>query len=203
MIHRFVLILMIPTVIGCSQSDERLEHLAHQALQSQAQQNRDMAQQSREVTEASKRLVEADAKARQETIELQSQLIERDAQGRAELDQLVRETHTEIRTDERHLDQQRAALELERQRVARARQREPVIAESIQAAGLLLACLLPLLLAGYVLYTLNRPGDDDVLVGQLLVQELTADEPLLLPRSTVPPALRHEDVPAHDEPLPD
>ena len=112
-----------------------------------ARENRHIAEQSHQVAEASKQLVEADAKARQEIIELQGQLIERDAQGRAELDQLVRETHAELRSDKRYLDQQR--VELERQAVARARQRKPVIAESIQAFGLVLACLLPLLQRRY------------------------------------------------------
>ena len=56
----------------------------------------------------------------------------------------------------------------------------------------MLACLLPLLLAGYLLHTLNRnAGNEDQQVAEFFLAELASDKPLLLPVAPRPAALEH------------
>jgi hypothetical protein len=75
------------------------------------------------------------------------------------------------------------------------RQREPILAASIETLGLILACLLPLTLCGLLLWRLGRVEPDDAAVAELLVCELTSDRPRLLPGWVSPPALP-QDPPA-------
>ena len=51
-----------------------------------------------------------------------------------------------------------------------------IIAETIGAIGGIIACLLPLLLACYVLYTTNRNKNDSEMLNELLVTEIINDE---------------------------
>jgi len=44
-----------------------------------------------------------------------------------------------------------------------------------------LACLLPLLVCVYVLWSVGRRDEPDSVVTELLVQELVSDRPMLLP----------------------
>jgi type VI protein secretion system component VasF len=97
------------------------------------------------------------------------------------------------------LDDQRQSIEVERQSLAAARQREPIVAEAIGAAALLLAALLPLLLAAYALRQL-KAGSTDEAVKEVLVRELV-EGPLLTERPTsrlagqsgnVPPRLEQQ-----------
>ena len=55
----------------------------------------------------------------------------------------------------------------------------------------MLACLLPLVLAGYVLYTVNRasPSADADAVSEVLIGEIVSATPELLPGPTPPPQL--------------
>lgn len=74
--------------------------------------------------------------------------------------------------------------------------RREYIAETIGAIGLILACLLPLLLAAYVLRTLSRSIEGDTAVSELLIEELASDRPKLLPPPESPsctlPALDYQ-----------
>ena len=88
-----------------------------------------------------------------------------------------------MHTERASLDRQREDMEQERRNIAAQRQRDPIVAQTISAVGLTLACLLPLLLAGYVVYSLNRSSDDNDALSELLIMEMTADQPLLLPSS--------------------
>ncbi len=74
-------------------------------------------------------------------------------------------------------------MEEERRSLAAERRRAPVIAQAIGAVGLTLACLAPLLLAAYVIRAVNQDGDESAALSELLVMEMTADQPLLLPIS--------------------
>jgi hypothetical protein len=78
------------------------------------------------------------------------------------------------------VNDQRDELESERREIATQRHRDPLIAAAVNNVGLVLACLIPLALAGYLLYCLRDRSDDEA-VGELLIRELTADRPLLLP----------------------
>lgn len=157
-------------MIGCSSSDERYVELSQQSVARQAEQNHQMAQQSQQVAEATRSLVEADARARAELIEAQHSL---EAGIQAERDKL---------------DQQRQALEQDRQSVAAARVREPIIAQAIGAAACLLAVMACVVFCIYLVRaTSNAPAELEL--NELLLTELLTDNPAFLPRPTLPLAL--------------
>jgi len=62
--------------------------------------------------------------------------------------------------------------------------RAPIIAAAITQVGLWLVCLAPLALCGYLLYVLRHAGDDDAAVTELLIDEIIAEHPRLLPLET-------------------
>jgi TolA-binding protein len=132
--------------------DEEDERLARFAAESTRQQ----AEQNREMAQLNREV----AQSHQELIGLQHNLEEQQVQ----------------------VNQQRDHLEAERREIAKLRHRDPIIAAAISNVGLVLACLLPLALAGYLLYCLRGRSDDEA-VGELLIEELTTDRPLLLPRA--------------------
>jgi hypothetical protein len=92
----------------------------------------------------------------------------------------------EIDADRGHLDQQRTVLEDERRAIAAERVRDPIIANAMIGAVILAACALPLVLAFFVLRGAHKSEPDDAALSELLVQELVAEEPLLLPRPILP-----------------
>ena len=143
---------------GCS-SDARLVQLSEQAAERQAAQNHQMARVTSEVAAASKELIEADAQARQEMAQL----------------------HNKLGEEHRQIGRQRDQLEQERQQIAEQRQRDPLLAAAITTTGLTLAGLLPLLLAGLVIWRLRDAGQELETLNQLLVEELVAEQPRLLP----------------------
>ena len=170
-----MLTMTLLMMAGCADSgDERFRQLAQQALYEQSEQNKRLAEQSKQIAEASRRLIEGDAAARKDLLEAQNQLT------------------SELHTERASLDRQREEMEQERRNIAAQRQRDPLIAQTISTVGLTLACLLPLLLAGYVIYSHNRSSDDNDALSELLIMEMTADQPLLLPSSlTTVAAIEH------------
>jgi hypothetical protein len=96
----------------------------------------------------------------------------------------------------------------ERREIAAARQRAPVVAAAIQYGFLVLACLAPLGLAGYLIYVMRHSSADDDTVTQLLIEELVAEWPRLLlggPAGTEQaalPAMEHEPGAAPDDEYP-
>ena len=134
--------LTLLLAVGCADSrDERFRQLAQQALHEQSEQNKRLAEQSRQIAEASRRLVEGDAAARKDLLAAHKQLM------------------SELHSERANLDRQHEEMEQERRNIAARRHRDPVIAQAIGAVGLTLACLLPLLLAAYVIRAVNRDGD--------------------------------------------
>jgi hypothetical protein len=167
---------LIPVLIalGCSSNDERLVDLSRQSLDRQADQNRLVATNNQQVIDATQKLVEADAEARQENTQL----------------------HREIEAERAGLNQQRDALEQERREIADQRNRDPIVAESIQAAVALIVAALPLVVCLFLLRGLFHKSDDeamaDVLVEELISHQSLLGEPLFrtLPRQTPPEALQ-------------
>jgi hypothetical protein len=151
---------------GCGSSgDERLVVMAQKNIAEQARQNERMAEQSIQIAEASKRLVEADSQARQEMLQAQAALQE------------------EIQLARNNVDRQRDLLESERREIAGQRHRDPIVAESIGAVGLGIACLLPLVLAGYIVHCLRRNMDSDEALSELLIMEIAGEQPGILTSS--------------------
>ncbi len=166
---------------GCADSrDDRLAEMAQQSMREQARQNERLTSQSQQIAEASKHLVENDSQARKEMIAAHATL------------------QKELQTERANINQQLSKLESERREIARQRGRDPIIANAISGIGLTLACLLPLLLAGYVIYSLNRSSDDSDALSEMLVMEMTAEQPLLLPISHPPVAALEHSPPPHD-----
>lgn len=156
--HRLIpLSLVAAAVIGCSSSDERLSQLAQEMAHEQASQNHRMAQLQQEVAAGARQLVEAEGRARQEFFKLQAQL----------------------QSQTIDVGRQRDELELQRQQLDLQRRREPLIASAVLQAGLLIACLAPLLLCGQLLRSANQETADELVV-ELLVRELASNEPRLL-----------------------
>jgi cell division protein FtsN len=182
MLAMFAMVLLVTA--GCDNErppDERFQQLAQQALHEQSEQNKRLVDQNKQVAEASRQLVAEDAQARRELLEAQRQLT------------------SELHAERASLDRQHEALEEERRSLAAQQQREPVIAHTIGAVGLTLACLLPLLLAAYVIHTLNHQDEDPAALNELLVLDLTSERPRLLPHSVRSVAALEHRRPDDDE----
>jgi len=161
-------------VAGCETESDRVAAVAREAAERQAEQSKQMAELQSQVAEAHKRLVEGEAKARTELVALQRDLQEAQAE----------------------IGRQRDVLEEERRQWAGQRGRDPILAAAITSVGVVLACLLPLLLCIYVVRALRDEATNDAAVAELLVEELAADQPLLLPPPGATPALPCEAGPA-------
>ena len=212
------MILLLILVTGCSSPpDDRLAKLSQQSCDRQARQNQTIAEQSRQIGETTGELLEAEGKARQELIDLQRELakgdgqarqeliqvqqdlVQRDTQCRQELSTLQRETQSAIQTERQSIDRQHENLEIERRQIAGERQRAPVIAAAIMQLGLILACLAPLALCVYLLWSLRSTAEQDEAVTEFLVEELTSERPKLLlpgPPQAEQPALPNPAGPA-------
>ena len=126
-------------------------------------------------------------------MEASRDLVVADAQARAEMITAQAELQSAIQANRATVDHQRDALEQDRREIAQTRYREPLIAEALGSLGLLLACLLPLLLAAYILYSVNQPRAEEAILNELLITELAAEQSKLLPISLSAPRLeQHE-----------
>ena len=194
--------MMLPALMalasGC-QDDERVarervarEQVIRESVASQREQNRRMDEQNRRLIETSHEVT----RQGRELAQTAERLVEQDARARQEMivaHQAMREQLHEERTS---VDQQRAVLEQDRKTVARQRLLLPVIADSIEAIGLLLAAMLPLALAYLVLHASHRQSDEAAAVSEMLVLELTTRSPRWLSCNSNPPALPTCDVQA-------
>ena len=180
---RLAVALTLP-LIGCAPvpdaRDQRLADVAQQSVAVQAQQNEHIARQSQTVAEQSRHLAEAT-----------QQLVSQDAAARQQLLAAHEKLNTQLQQQRVAIDAGRDALEQERRQLAAERQREPILAASIETLGLILACLFPLALCGLLLWRLGRVEPDDAAVAELLVCELTSDRPRLLPGPLLRPGLEH------------
>lgn len=163
--HKLILMPIVAalmlTAIGCDEDEnKRLAEMAERHLERQAEQSHQVTELQREVAEGSRRLVEADAQARQEMVTLQR----------------------EVQAERSEVGRQRDLLEGERRDLAAKRRLDPIVAAAITNIGLLLACLLPLVLCWYLLQRRVEPADDQA-VAEVLLEDLVADRPLLLPRT--------------------
>ena len=104
-------------------------------------------------------------------------LVEADAKSRAEFHELARD----LQTERLGLNQQRESLDQEREELALARIRDPLIASAIVELGLAALCLLPLLVCIYVLRAVTSGNSEDgaQALSDLLVLDLTTQQPLL------------------------
>ena len=163
-----MLTVMVTLTIGCESGDERLARYAQQATELQARQNELSAQNSHLVAKQSQDLTQA-----------ASHLVDKDADARRELIAAHERQVKQFQAERANLDLQRESVEQRRQELADAERREPLLAQSLESAALLVTALLPLLVAIYALRQLRRQGENSDLLTEVLVEELTAAEPHL------------------------
>jgi hypothetical protein len=177
-------LLMLGVVGGCGRSpDERLANFAQQTMSEQMKQNDRIADQSRAVVEGSHQLAET-----------AKELVEHDAEARRELIAAQQELTSQLNGQQSAIQTGHQQLEQDRREIAEQRHRDPIIAAVIQNIGLTLACLLPLLVAVFVIRQMQSQEPDHAAVAELLILEMTADEPRLLPGPTSQcSALTHDD----------
>jgi len=158
------LLVTMTLIAGCESRDARLAKYAEQATHLQARQNELTAQQTQTVArqgqaiaEATKNLVEQDSTARRELLKAQHRMSQ------------------ELATERQLLNEQRDELAVQKEQLAVARQREPLVARSIEVAALIFAALLPLLVAIYVLRQIGGREADGEQLTELLIDELATD----------------------------
>ena len=164
---------IIVIAIGCQSESDRVAELAIRHATEQSQLSRETIELQAELVKGTQQVVDADALARRDFIELEGKL-----------------------------DEQRAAIADERREIAKHRHRAPVVASALITVGSLLACLLPLVLAGYLLRCQLSEPDDHSLT-EVLLDEIAAghpvfaasNDPLLAHASSrPPPRIGGEDV---------
>ncbi|WP_286765570.1 MULTISPECIES: hypothetical protein [Rhodopirellula] len=99
----------------------------------------------------------------------------------AELHRKVVELQRDVQTERAAIGQQRDRLESERHSIASERRWDSLVAAAITNVGLLLACSLPLALVWLLLARPPDTGDEQAVV-EIMLDDLTAKEPLLLYR---------------------
>lgn len=178
--------VLIPgTIAGCSRApDERLAEFAQQTMTEQIRQNQRMADQSEAIVDESHQLAEA-----------AKEMVERDAEARRELIAAQQKLTSQLNEQQSAIYTGHEQLEQDRRDIAEQRQRDPIIAAVIQNIGLVIACLLPLLVAVQVIWQMQSQEPDHAAVAELLTMELTSEEPLLLPG----PRLRQGTLAQEDE----
>jgi hypothetical protein len=157
-----IVALMTLLLIGCDDS-QRVAEVAERAADRQADQNKEMVQLNREVAEGTKRLVEADAKARDDALAMQ--------------------THLHLQQAE--VGQQRDQLESERREIADKRLRESILAPILANLGPLRVGALVLVFCALLVYGLDSDKGEGDVVAEILIEELVAERPILLPPATV------------------
>lgn len=148
--------LALILLTGCSEN-EKLAQMAEKAADRQAGQNKEMARLNREVAEGTKLLVEADAEARADMIDIQKDLCSQQAE----------------------VGYQRDELEAERQDISAQRLRESLLAPIIDNLGPLLVVVAVLFFCGLLVHSMGNGKDDAI--GEVLIEELVAERPTLLP----------------------
>jgi hypothetical protein len=182
------LALLILAAAGCDNTpDGRLADFAQQSMAEQRQQNNRLADQSEAVVAESHQLAEA-----------AKQLVTRDAEARRELIAAQADMTSQLNEQQSALHTGYDRLEQDRRQIAAQRHRDPIIAAVIQNFGLVIACLLPLLVAVLVIRQLQSQEPDHAAVAELLTLELTSDEPrLFLGSQQRPKNLMHHEEQAH------
>lgn len=169
--HAGPAIVILAILSGCGGSpDQRLADFARQNMDEQTRQNQRAAEQAIAVVKGSHELTEA-----------AGHLVEHDAQTRREMIVAFRDLSTQLNDQKSSVDAERTKLELERQELARRRERAPVIASAIQGFGWLLASLLPLGITSFVVYQIHRQEPLDSAISELLITDLASDCPLIWP----------------------
>ena len=148
-------------VTGCSDG-ERVAKVATEAAEQQAKQNLEMAQLNREVAEGTKRLVAADAEARKDLAKMQH----------------------DVQAEQAKVSEQRDRLETERQEIASQRRTESMWGPILKGCSVAAACAVTIGFCWYLLFGLRHHDNADDTLSELLVEELVAKSPAILPMAS-------------------
>jgi hypothetical protein len=140
-------LLMALMAAGCS--DQRAVHIATEAADRQAEQNKEIAFQNRQIAETTKDLIAAEGQARDELIAMLGEIYK-----------------------------QRDALESERRAWSADRRRESLLAPVLENIGLVLACVVVVGYCAYLIRGLRDEQTSEPAVNELLVQYLASDQPV-------------------------
>jgi hypothetical protein len=160
--------LVVVVLVGCDEND-RIVQVATEAADRQAEQSRQIADQNQTLAGATQTLIAADAQARQELIAFQK----------------------DLQAQQAEIGHQRDQLEAERRQLADARTWDSQVALAARSFGVLAACLVPIVLCWQMLRTV-RQGNDDPVLTEVLITELTASQSPLLSGGSKPPAILDE-----------
>ena len=160
-------IAIILIVAGCQSDSDRVAELASRHATQQAELSRETVKLQNELVEGTRKLVEADAQARRDFLKLEGKLDEQ-----------------RVEVGRRHDE-----LEGERREIAKQRYRDPIVTNTLIAAATLLACLLPMLLAGWLLRS-QLDETEEHTATEILLDEISARHPALASPSR--PAMNHE-----------
>ena len=180
--------MLIVMTAGCGEApdlrDQRLAEFARETMVEQRLQNERMAEQSGAVVEESRQLAE--------TAKL---MVEHDTQARREMIAAHSELTSQLNEQQAVVYAERDQLEQDRQHQAERRYWDPIIALTLESIGMVIASVLPLVICFLVIRQMQSQEPDHAAVAELLIQEFSCDEPLLLPRSSWGPlAINHHDM---------
>jgi hypothetical protein len=155
---RMLLLISITVAIaGCQNDDRRVAEVASAAAERQAKQSQQMAESSADLTAGARQLVESAGRSQESLIDIQRRLESQQAE----------------------IGRQRDELEKEREAIADRRRAEPVIAMALAQAGLIVACLLPLIICWLVLRA-EVNGNANELAVDVLIEEMVVEQPRIL-----------------------
>ena len=164
MIRRIPMLLAMAAILvtGCEENgneNSRVAKVAVEAAERQAKQNEEMARLNRETAEGAKRLVEADAQARKELTTMQH----------------------DLQSQQAEVGEQRDQLEAERKEIAGQRRTESMLGPILKGCAAAAVCVVTIGYCWSLLFSLKRHDDADQVLGELLVDELLSEKPVLLP----------------------
>ncbi len=170
--------LVLISAFGCGQApdyrDQRLAEFAQKSVSEQAQQNARM-----------------------------SEVMKRDAEFRQELISTHQSLTKQLHQQQTIIDGHRDRLDNDRRELAQQRYRDPIIAAALQNSAIMMACLLPLLVALMGIWQMQHQEPDHAAIAELLVAELTSERPLFLPRPVFPRLAAPPEASRRQQPIDD
>jgi hypothetical protein len=174
-----LVVTTLSMLVGCEDDDthKQVAIIATQAADRQAQQNTEMAQLNREVAEGTRRMVEADAEARKEIVSV----------------------HQELQAERATLTTGFDKLEVERKEIAQQRRTESMLVPAAKLIGS--TCVVIAVLVFCISVIHGRRHDDaiEAELNNLLIQELTSDQPRLLSLRGTMPSIEDQSPPDEGE----
>lgn len=106
----------------------------------------------------------------------------------AEQNRQMGELQLQVQTQQSALNEQRDALEYQRQQIAHQHVHDPLVADAVLVVGTLLGCLVPVLLAWVLLHRGNQEPEGEVIAETLLHDLNQGPSSVLIPALVLPPA---------------